>query len=84
MLFNVLHAQDPMPMLREATRVLKPRGMLAIIHWVHDAKTPRGPDLSIRPRPEQCRTWIEHAGIEIVVPWVELPPHHFGVVGIRK
>ena len=26
MLFNVLHAEEPMPMLREASRVLAPRG----------------------------------------------------------
>ncbi len=83
MLFNVLHAQDPMPMLREATRILKPRGVLAVIHWVHDAKTPRGPDLSIRPRPEQCRAWMERAGCEIRIPLVALPPYHFGVVGRR-
>ncbi len=83
MLFNVLHARDPMPMLREATRILKPRGVLAVIHWVHDAGTPRGPELSIRPRPEQCQAWIGRAGCEIRIPRVALPPHHFGVVGRR-
>jgi SAM-dependent methyltransferase len=84
MLFNVLHAEEPMPMLREAHRVLAPRGLLAVIHWVHDAKTPRGPDLAIRPRPEQCRNWMEQAGIDVHLPQVELPPFHFGLVGIRR
>ena len=84
MLFNVLHAVDPMPMLREAARILQPGGKLAVIHWVHDAATPRGPDISIRPRPEQCRYWITLAGCEILLPCVRLPPWHFGVVGLRR
>ena len=84
MLFNVLHAEEPMPMLREARRVLAPRGLLAVIHWVHDAKTPRGPDLAIRPRPEQCRAWMEQAGLQVLFPEVKLPPFHFGLVGTRK
>ena len=84
MLFNVLHAADPMPMIREACRVLKPGGALAVIHWIHDASTPRGPDLAIRPRPEQCRHWLEDAGCEIRIPFVDLPPWHFGIVGVRR
>ena len=84
MLFNVLHAEKPMPMLREARRVLAPRGLLAVIHWVHDVKTPRGPDLAIRPRPEQCRAWMKKAGMAILLPQVSLPPFHYGLVGIRK
>jgi hypothetical protein len=38
-------------LLREAFRILRPHGVLGVIHWVHDARTPRGPDLRIRPRP---------------------------------
>ena len=84
MLFNVLHAADPMPMLREACRVVKPSGRLAVIHWVQDAQTPRGPDLAIRPRPDQCRRWLEDSGCEILIPFAALPPWHFGVVGVRQ
>jgi SAM-dependent methyltransferase len=84
MLFNVLHAEDPMPLLRETCRVLKPGGKLAVVHWVHDATTPRGPDLSIRPRPRQCRAWVEQAGCSILIPHVALPPWHFGLVGLRR
>jgi SAM-dependent methyltransferase len=83
MLFNVLHAEDPRPMLQEASRVLKPGGKVAVIHWVHDAATPRGPDLSIRPRPGQCRAWLTQAGFLLAIPEVPLPPWHFGLVGTR-
>ena len=84
MLFNVLHAADPMPMIHEACRVLKPGGRLAVIHWIHDASTPRGPDLSIRPRPEACRAWLEQAGCRILIPEVALPPWHFGLVAAKS
>jgi SAM-dependent methyltransferase len=81
MLFNILHAEQPVELLREALRVLRPRGKAAVIHWIYDATTPRGPDLSIRPRPEQCRTWAQDAGFEVVRPTIALPPHHYGLLG---
>lgn len=81
MLFNILHAEEPVRLLREAHRVLRPGGRLGVIHWVYDAATPRGPDLGIRPRAEQCRAWLREAGFELLVPAVDLPPYHYGLVG---
>lgn len=83
MLFNMLHAEAPQRMLREARRILAPGGKLAVIHWVHDVATPRGPELGIRPSPEQCRDWLGQAGFGILIPCVALPPYHFGLTGTR-
>ena len=81
LLFNILHIEDPVKLLKEAHRVLHPRGQVAIVHWIHDVRTPRGPPLDVRPKPEQCRAWGEQAGLR----WVRdqaLPgsPWHWGMV----
>jgi ubiquinone/menaquinone biosynthesis C-methylase UbiE len=83
MLFNILHAENPGGLLEEAFRVLRPGGKVAVIHWIHDAATPRGPDLSIRPRPEDCRRWLKEAGFELLIRHVFLPPYHYGIVAQR-
>ena len=62
MVYNILHIENPVPLLKEAYRVLKPGGIVSIIHWKYDPATPRGPSMDIRPRPEQCRVWAEQAG----------------------
>lgn len=80
MLFNVLHAQEATALLAEAYRVLRPRGVLAVIHWVYDASTPRGPPLSIRPRPQMCSAWARQVGFFPDDRAAALPPHHYGLV----
>ncbi len=81
MLFNILHAEEPLALLREAYRVLAAGGLVSVMHWIPDPSTPRGPPMAIRPRPEQCRDWVRQAGFELKRPYVELPPYHYGVVG---
>lgn len=80
MVFNILHAGSPDILLAEAFRVLREAGLLAIVHWNHDAATPRGPDLSIRPQPNACRRWAVDAGFDDGgASTVNLPPHHWGI-----
>lgn len=63
LLFNILHIEDPVGLLRETYRILRDGGTAAVIHWRHDVETPRGPPLEIRPRPEQCSAWAEQTGL---------------------
>ena len=81
MLFNILHIEEPVKLLREAHRVLVPGGHAGIIHWKHDVNSPRGPSLDIRPRPEQCCDWGEQAGLSLVR-YEELPccKWHWGML----
>jgi SAM-dependent methyltransferase len=85
MIFNLLHAEERMSLLREARRVLAPTGKLAVIHWDCDPTTPRGPSMEIRPRPEQVRSWAEQIGFEQLPPGlIDLPPYHYGFVFRRS
>jgi SAM-dependent methyltransferase len=81
LLFNILHIEDPVGLLKEAHRVLRVGGLVGVIHWNYDVRTPRGPSLTIRPRPEQCRGWAEEAGLRWMRDQV-LPgsPWHWGMV----
>ncbi|MGV8838843.1 MAG: class I SAM-dependent methyltransferase [Bauldia sp.] len=82
-LFNILHATNPLSLVQEAFRLLRPGGRAGVIHW-NPTGTPRGPDPSIRPRPDQCRAWLEQAGFAIALPPTNLPPYHFGLVGEKR
>jgi SAM-dependent methyltransferase len=81
LLFNILHHEEPVSLMKEALRVLKPDGMLAVIHWNYDPTTPRGPAMAIRPRPEQCVEWGKEAGFHFNEQnRYDLPPYHYGLV----
>jgi SAM-dependent methyltransferase len=85
MVYNLLHLEEPVPLLREAYRILKTGGLMSIIHWNCDPSTPRGPAMHIRPRPEQCRVWSEVAGFEFVrnQDLSECCQYHYGMLMIR-
>ena len=80
MVFNILHYEQPVKLLVEVFRVLRNDGTVGIIHWNYDPETPRGPEMSIRPKPEQCREWAEKAGFEMTGDGIiDLPPYHYGM-----
>ncbi|HEX9384975.1 MAG TPA: class I SAM-dependent methyltransferase [Anaerolineales bacterium] len=81
MLFNILHAEEPVKILTEARRILQPGGRIGVIHWIHDASTPRGPSLDIRPKPEQCISWLLEASFRTDGKIIQFPPYHYGLVG---
>lgn len=82
MLYNILHIENVDTLLLEALRVLKVFGTVSIIHWRSDIETPRGPDLSIRPTPEQCITMAERVGFRNgrMLDISDVAPYHFGIV----
>jgi SAM-dependent methyltransferase len=81
MLFNILHSEDPPALLAEAHRCLRRGGTLAVMHWLRDARTPRGPALEIRPTADECRRWAEDTGFRSLGTR-ELPgsPWHWGLL----
>jgi SAM-dependent methyltransferase len=82
MIYNLLHIEAPVALLAEAYRLLRPGGTLSIIHWNYDPSTPRGPSMTIRPRPEECRAWAEAAGFVFLrdVDLAECCRYHYGMV----
>jgi len=84
LLFNILHTDHPVQMLRDSTELLRPDGRVLAIHWRSDVKTPRGPDLAIRPRAEQIENWANEAGgLRQERPPRIVPPWHY-VTSFRR
>ena len=83
MLFNILHVEEPLKLLAEAKRILATEGKVSIIHWNYDSTTPRGPSMSIRPKPEQCQNWLTEARFKLEGNIIPLPPYHYGLTGIK-
>jgi ubiquinone/menaquinone biosynthesis C-methylase UbiE len=80
MLFNILHHDSPTDFMNEAFRILKPNGKVGIIHWRSDVETPRGPHLTIRPKPDQILLWIDKQKFYIHKKPVVIEPYHFGLI----
>jgi SAM-dependent methyltransferase len=85
MLYNILHIEEPLVLLQEAFRILRPGATASVIHWKYDPDTPRGPSLDIRPSPEQCRAWGKNAGFTFVryQDLSECCRYHYGILLMR-
>ena len=85
MIFNLLHLEQPLALLREAHRTLHCGGTVAVMHWRSDVPTPRGPSLDIRPRPEQCQAWLCAVGFTDIrqVDVQAFSPYHFALLATR-
>lgn len=78
LLFNILHCENPVRLLKEAERILEPKGQVSVMHWNYDKKTPRGPSMSIRPKLKQVINWAKKAGLE-AKKIIDLKPFHYGI-----
>lgn len=78
LLFNIVHCEDPVGLLKQAAAALRPGGRVLAIHWRSDLTTPRGPSLAIRPTPLSVTGWATRAGLKAGEP-VDLPPWHWGI-----
>ena len=83
MLFNILHADESIDILKETFRILKKKGRVGVIHWNYDPSTPRGPSMSIRPKPEELKNMLTYAGFSIIKHNINLPPYHYGILAQR-
>ena len=79
MIFNILHGEESEKLLEESWRILKHNGIIGIIHWNYDPKTPRGPPMSIRLRPEQCIELAKSSGFDNPRIY-DLKPYHYGII----
>jgi len=80
LLFNILHCESPETLLEHAARAVRVGGHVLVIHWRYDSRTPRGPDLATRPKPEQIIEWAHETSILRAVGGpIDLPPWHYGV-----
>lgn len=84
MIFNILHHDKPEDFFKEALRILKPKGKIGIIHWRSDITTPRGPEVSTRPKPDNISGWIDFLKFDLHKPPFILAPYHFGLIIAKK
>ena len=79
LLFNILHFDERRTLLEEASRILAPSGIVAIIHWRKDIETPRGPRVLTRPDEEVIREAMRGLDLEVRGEGQILEPYHWGI-----
>ena len=84
LLFNILHFSEKSVLLKEAARILKQGGVIAIIHWRKDISTPRGPSIETRPDQNQLLKASAGLGLQLHVDSKVLEPYHWGLQLIKS
>ena len=84
MLFNILHHESPTEFINEAYRILRSNGQVGIIHWRSDVETPRGPHLTIRPKPDQILLCVDKQKFSLYKAPMVLMPYHFGLILLKQ
>lgn len=79
LLFNILHFNERRVLLEEASRILKPNGVVSIIHWRKDIETPRGPSVHLRPNQQMILDSISGLGLHFAGNTRILEPYHWGI-----
>lgn len=84
LLFNILHFDDRRILLKEAFRISKPNGTVAIIHWRKDIETPRGPSVESRPDKEMILDSAKGLGFSFGGNSRILEPYHWGMQLVKE
>jgi len=79
LLFNILHFDEKRVMLKEASRILKHGGIVAIIHWRKDIETPRGPVVHTRPDKKEILEAVSGLDLYFNGNSKILEPYHWGI-----
>ncbi len=84
LLFNILHFKERRILLKEASQILKPDGVAAIIHWRKDIETPRGP--SVESRPDKQAILDSIPGLDLYFNGNSriLEPYHWGIQLVKQ
>lgn len=77
-LFNILHCERPLELLKNVYDLININGKIGVIHWKYE-NTPRGPSMEIRPTPEVITNWAAKINL-YPEKYIDLPPYHFGLV----
>ena len=84
LLFNILHFDGRRGLLEEASRLLQPNGVVAILHWRKDIETPRGPSMHLRPDQRLILDAIEGLNLYLSGNSTILEPYHWGIQLIKR
>lgn len=84
LLFNILHFNEKRVLLQEASRILKARGVAAIIHWRKDIPTPRGPAIALRPDIGQIMSAAVGLHLDVLGNSKVLEPYHWGIQLVKR